>query len=507
MFGKNIITISFFISLSRILGFIRDIIIAKFLGIGLLSDVFFAAFRVPNFFRRIFAEGAFNSAFIPLFIDKNNNQNKEVTKNFVANISAWLLLILWLVVICFQLFMPFLMKVFFPGFFQSAEKSQLLISLSHITIFYLVFIVMVSLLSSILNSINKFAIPSATQLILNLTLIFFITVLGNYFSNYAYSLAWGVFFAGVFQLLFIAFFSYRYCYLFMPQLPKINTDFKIFLKKLVPGLIGANVMQINLLIDSFFASSIVGAVSYLYYADRINQLPLATIGIAISMALLPNIAKKIKAGESEKANHLQNTALEVGLLLAIPASLALTVLAENIVGVLFERGAFNHSETIKVGLALKYYSFGLPAYILVKIFEPTFFARSNTKTPMKIAIFCVLVNILLNCIFAFYNFSYLGIILSSIIASYLNFTLLFYLAWQKKYFHFIEKFWQKIAKILVSAIIMAMILQFCKNYFGNNLWQIWQLAITIIIGFLIYFIFTYATGCFALLKQIAKTNK
>jgi putative peptidoglycan lipid II flippase len=504
MFKKNILTISFFISLSRIFGFIRDILIAKFLGIGLLSDVFFASFRVPNFFRRTFAEGAFNSAFVPLFIDKHSNLGYKESKRFIANISSWLLLILWLVVISFQLFMPFLMKVFFPGFFASPEKSELLINLSRITIFYLVFIAIVSLLSGILNALNKFATASATQLILNLTLIFFITVLGNYFKNYAYALAWGVFTAGLLQLLFISFFSYRCGFLVIPQLPKNNLDFKIFLKKLLPGLIGANVMQINLLIDSIFASSIVGAISYLYYADRINQLPLATIGIAISVALLPNISKKIKTGELEKANNLQNTALEIALFLAIPASLALTILAENIIGVLFERGVFTHQETIKVGLALKYYSFGLPAYILVKIFEPTFFARSNTKTPMKIAIFCVLLNILFNYIFYLYNFGYVGIILASIIASYVNFGLLFFLARQKKYFSVQKNFWQKMIKILFCAIFMASCLYFCQNYFGNNLWQIWQLIFVISIGLLVYFIFAYFIGCFTLLKQLNK---
>lgn len=504
MFAKNIATISFFISLSRIFGFVRDILIAKFLGIGLLSDVFFASFRVPNFFRRTFAEGAFNNAFVPLFIDKHSNLGQEASKKFIANISAWLLLILWLVVICFQLFMPFLMKVFFPGFFESAEKSELLISLSRITIFYLVFIAMVSLFSGILNAVNKFATASATQLILNLTLIFFITVVGKYFYNYAYALAWGVFTAGVLQLLFIGFFSYRCGFLVMPQLPKNNSDFKVFLKKLVPGLIGANVMQINLLIDSIFASAIVGAISYLYYADRINQLPLANIGIAISVALLPNISKKIKTGELEKANKLQNTALEIGLFLALPASLALTILAENIIGVLFERGAFTHHETIKVGLALKYYSFGLPAYILVKIFEPTFFARSNTKTPMKIAIFCVLLNVVFNYIFHLYNFGYVGIILASIVASYINFSLLFFFAYQKKYFSFQQNFWQKIIKILLCAVFMASCLWFCKNYFGNDLWQIWQLALVIVIGLLVYFIFAYIIGCFTLLKQLHK---
>jgi putative peptidoglycan lipid II flippase len=501
MFARNFFTVSFFVSISRILGFVRDILIARFVGIGLLSDVFFAAFRVPNFFRRVFAEGAFNNAFVPIFIDKCQDQIRA--KQFLGNIISWLSVVLLLIIICFQLFMPFLMQIFFPGFFAVAEKGDLLINLSRITIFYLFFIVIFALFASVLNSLDKFAIPAASQLILNLTLIIFMVFFANIFSNYAYCLSWAVFVAGLLQLLCIGFFSYRRGFLVLPKLPQINSDLKLFFRKFLPGIIGANVLQINLLVDSIFASAIAGAVSYLYYADRINQLPLALIGIAIGIALLPSLARKIKENDLQGATKLQNTAIEVAMLLAIPASLALTILAEPIIAVLFERGAFGGNETIQVAKALRYYSIGLPAYILVKIFEPTFFARSNTKTPMFIAIGCVVVNIAFNYIFAYLNFGFVGIILASIIASYLNFICLLLLAIHKQYFRFATNFWRDIFKIMLCALLMAGCLLLLCFYWQQH-WQIWQLFLAIFCGIAVYAFSAYFAGYAKLLKKIKR---
>jgi putative peptidoglycan lipid II flippase len=336
---KSFFTISFFISLSRILGFIRDILIARYVGVSVLSDAFFAAFRLPNFFRRVFAEGAFNSSFVPIFIEKLDNskphhQNQEA-KVFLANIFSILLYSLFIFVIILQIFMPFFMKILFPGFFLDPEKSSLLISFSHITIFYLIFISLVSLYSGILNSINKFAVPASSPIILNSTLILMILLFGKMFPNYGYALSWGVFVAGILQFIFVGFAVYKSGFLVYPKIPKLNPDIRKFFRKLLPGIIGANVMQINLLIDSIFASMITGAVSYLYYADRINQLPLAMIGIAIGIALLPNLSRRIKDGDFQSAIKLQNTALEAGLILVMPATLALTVLSYPIISTLF----------------------------------------------------------------------------------------------------------------------------------------------------------------------------
>lgn len=495
---RNFLTVSFFISISRILGFIRDILIANYIGVSTLSDAFFSAFRLPNFFRRIFAEGAFNSAFVPIFVDKLHDKNERNEKQFAQNIFSWLFYSLFLFTIILQIFMPFAMKILFPGFFSDFEKSQLLINLSRITVFYLLFISLVSLFSGILNSLNKFAVPASSPIILNLTLIASIFVFHSITPNYAYALSWGVFCAGILQFLIIAFFSYRAGFFLYPKLPKLNPptpDVKKFFRKLLPGLVGANVMQINLMVDSIFASMIAGAMSYLYYADRINQLPLAMIGIAINVALLPNLARKIKDQDLIHAISIQNLAIEVGLFLVIPATLALTVISHPIISTLFERGAFKAEQSAIVAKALMFYSFGLPSYVLVKIMEPAFFARGDTKTPMKIAIVCLISNVIFNYIFYTFKLDFIGIILASVLSSYLNLSMLFYLLIKKKFFYFSNDFLKKILRIILPAISMAVSLKTVELFFRTNNYfnKIGQLIFMISVGLMIYFIVSYFT--------------
>ncbi len=503
---RSVFTISFYISISRVLGFVRDILIAQYLGVSMLSDAFFAAFRLPNFFRRVFAEGAFNSAFVPLFIEKMQNKKNEGEELiFVRNIFSLLFFALLIFTIIFQIFMPFFMKIIFPGFFSDPEKSSTLVNLSRITIFYLICISLVSLCSGILNSISKFSVPASSPIILNLTLISSIFILGNLTPNYAYALSWGVFFAGILQFLWLFFFTLKSGFLLYPQIPKFNADIKRFFRKLIPGVIGANVMQINLLIDSIFASSIAGAVSYLYYADRVNQLPLAMIGIAIGIALLPALSRKIKAGENASAITLQNSALEVGLILVIPATLALTVLAYPIISTLFERGKFASNESFAVARALMFYSFGLPSYVLVKVMEPSFFARSNTKTPMKIAFICLINNAVLNVIFYFLELGFVGIVLASVVSTYLNLVLLVTISLRKKYFAFEPKFGEKMLRILIPATLMAISLFVLREYFSQSekFSKIVELITMILLGLLIYFAASYASGS---LNILVKSN-
>ena len=491
---KSVFVISFFISLSRILGFIRDVFIAQYLGAGMMADAFFAAFRLPNFFRRVFAEGAFNSAFVPIFVDKlQANSSEQDAKNFVRNILSLLFLVLLAFVILLQIFMPLAMKLMFFGFSSDPEKFSLLVNLSRITIIYLLFISIVSLFSGVLNSMDKFAAPSSVPIILNGTLIASIFVFGTIVPNIAYALSWGVFCAGVLQLLWLMFFLARAKMLVYPAIPVINSDVKHFFKKLIPGIIGANVMQINLLVDTMIASLISGAVSYLYYADRINQLPLAMIGIAINIALLPSLSKAIKSGDKLQGEKLQNIALEASLILVIPATLALTCLAHLIIEGLFQRGAFGASETDLVAKALMFYSFGLPAYVVVKVLEPGFFARGDTKTPMKIAIVCLINNVVLNLIF-FKPFGYIGIVLASICSSYLNVGLLLLNLTKRDYFAFEQKFLIKLVRIVIPAFFMAAILIFFKNYFANLLSPILNLITTIALGLISYLIASYLSG-------------
>jgi len=501
---RSVFTISFFISLSRILGFARDILIARYLGVSMLSDAFFAAFRLPNFFRRVFAEGAFNSAFVPIFIEKiHNKKTDEDERLFVRNIFSLLLLTLLAFTVIFQIFMPFFMKILFPGFFEDGEKSSMLISLSRITIFYLIFISLVSLLSGVLNSLSKFAVPASSPIILNSTLIASVFIFGPITPNYAYALSWGVFIAGILQFLWLIFFTIKAGYLVYPTWPQINSDIKKFFRKLLPGIVGANVLQINLLIDSIFASMITGAVSYLYYADRINQLPLAMIGIAIGIALLPALSRKIKAEELAEAIKLQNMALEVGLILVVPATLALTVLAHPIISTLFERGAFSANESLSVSKALMFYSFGLPSFVLVKVMEPSFFARGNTKTPMNIAIICLINNAALNAIFYLLDFGFIGIVLASVISSYCNLALLITKLIKKGQFQFEKNFFKKLISIMIPALIMALTLFALREFFEQNdgFNKAIELVTMIASGIIIYFVSSYFSGSLNILLR------
>ncbi len=493
---RSAFIIAFFISISRILGFIRDIIIAKFIGVSFLSDVFFAAFKLPNFFRRVFAEGAFNSSFVPIFVKKlKDNNRKARALVFARNIFSLLFFIVLTLVILMEIFMPFVIMALFPGFKFGSEKFLLLVELSRITIFYLLFISLVSLFSGILNSINKFVASSSVSIILNLTLIASVYLLSDFTKNVAYALSWGVFIAGVLQFFWLLFFIIKERMFIYPTFPKINKDMKIFFKKLIPGVIAANVMQINMFVDTIIASLISGAISYLYYADRINQLPLAMIGIAIGVALLPALSNKIKNHQYDEAIKLQNVALKVGLILVIPAMLALNCLSFEIIQTLFERGKFDHNATIMVSKALFLYSIGLPAFVLVKIFEPSFFARGNTKTPMKIAIICLVANVVLNLIF-FKPFGYLGIILASVLSSYLNLTLMVTQLIKKDYFKFENDFIKNLIQIIIPASFMLIFLIIFKNYFANSqkLNQISELIILITSGLVIYGSISYFVG-------------
>lgn len=501
---RSIFTISFYISLSRILGFVRDILIAQYLGVSMLSDAFFAAFRLPNFFRRVFAEGAFNSAFVPIFIDKLQDKTTDQDeKIFARNVFSILFYLLLIFTLIFQIFMPFFMKILFPGFFADPDKSTLLINLSRITIFYLIFISLVSLCSGILNSLNKFAVPASSPIILNSTLIAAIFIFGSVTPTYAHAFSWGVFVAGILQFLWLFFFTAKSGFLLYPKFPQINSDIKKFFRKLVPGIIGANVMQINLLVDSIFASMISGAVSYLYYADRINQLPLAMIGIAIGIALLPALSRKIKSGENDGAIKLQNMALEVGLILVIPATLALTVLAYPIISSLFERGKFTSDESFFVAQALMFYSFGLPSYVLVKVMEPAFFSRGDTRTPMNIAFICLLNNAILNVAFFALNLGYIGIVLASVFSTYLNLTLLITKLKKGNHFYFERGFFKKLVLILIPSIMMALGLFIMREYFSGDesLNRVVELIIMITAGLAIYFIAAYFSGSLNILLK------
>lgn len=433
LFYRAIATVGGLTFLSRITGFIRDALIAGILGVSGLTDAFFVAFKLPNFFRRFFAEGAFNAAFVPLFSGILVSSGPLIARLYAEKIFALLLVGLTGFVLFFENFMPFAVFLFAPGFETTPERFDLAVALSRITFPYILFISLASLFSGILNSMGRFAAPAGAPIILNLTMIAALLMTLFEWISPGKGLAWAVFFAGILQLgwLWIA------CYFQgMPMklsLPSLTPDAKKLLWLGIPGAISAGVVQVNLFMDMIFASWLpTGSVSYLFYADRLNQLPLGVIGIAISTALLPELSKHVKAGNHKEVHHTQNRALEFALAITLPATVGLIVLSAPLVTLLFERGAFTSHDAQATGYTLSAFAGGLPAYVLVKILSTHFFAHQDTKTPMKVAIAAVCLNFLLNCLLVG-PFSYVGLALSTALSAWFNAltlgALLFFKGW------------------------------------------------------------------------------
>ncbi len=410
--------------LSRVLGFVRDVLIAAYLGAGPVADAFFVAFKIPNFFRRLFAEGAFNAAFVPSFAGLVATKGREAARAFAEDTLGVLLAVLLALVVAAEAGMPWLMSAAAPGFLGDPAKFQLAVDLTRITFPYLLFISLVSLQGGVLNSLERFAAVAATPIILNFCLIGALLGLTRLMPTAGHALAWGVALAGAAQFLWLAVALARAGLpLGLPR-PRLTPQVRRLLKLMLPAALGSGVVQVNLLIDVVIASLLpTGAVSYLYYADRIYELPLGVIGIAIGTALLPLLARQVRRGEHDAALHTQNRALEAALLLTLPAAVALVVIAEPIIGVLFERGAFDRVAVAATAAALAAYALGLPAYVLIKVLTPCFYAREDTATPVKIAILAVIANTAI-ALALLRPLAYVGIALATAAAAWLNAALL-----------------------------------------------------------------------------------
>ena len=374
---------------SRVLGFIRDIMVAGLLGSGAIADAFFVAFRFPNLFRRLFGEGAFNAAFIPLFSRKLVTEGREAAVRFAQEAMSGLLFVLVLLSAILMISMPWLMQFIAPGFAGDKEKFDLAIVLTQIAFPYLTCMSLVALLSGVLNSIEKFVESSAVSIVLNLTLIAAILIamaLGyRNDANAGHVMAWGVFAAGILQLLLLVYGAWRNGVMSRLVRPVWNEDIKRLVTLGVPGVIAGGITQINILIGTIIATLQNGAVSQLYYADRIYELPLAIIGIAIGVVLLPEVSRALRANDQEAVARAQNRSLEFAMLLTVPSAVALAVIATPIVRVLFERGAFSPADTFATASALSIFALGLPAFVLIKVLSPSYFAREDTRTPMRYA--------------------------------------------------------------------------------------------------------------------------
>ncbi|MDA0368136.1 MAG: murein biosynthesis integral membrane protein MurJ [Proteobacteria bacterium] len=461
--ARAIATIGSYTLLSRILGFVRDILVAAILGTGLVADAVFVAFKLPNFFRRLFAEGAFNAGFVPMFSGILERDGKAAAQAFAEQALAVLLATLFIFVTAVQIAMPLAMYGLAPGFIDEPEKFDLTVTLTRLTFPYLLFISLVSLAGGILNSVGRFAAVAATPILLNVTLIAFLGLGARNFATPGHALAWGVAVAGVIQFVWVASALARAGYRLRLPRPRLTPRVRELLWLMLPAAVGAGVVQINLLTDIIIASLLPeGSISFLYFADRVNQLPLGVIGIAVGTALLPLLSRQVAAGDTAGAADSQNRAIEVALFLTLPATAALVVLAPAVVSVLFERGAFDSTASQATAFALIGYVVGLPAYVLIKVLTPGYFARKDTRTPVRIAIIAMIVNLCLNLILI-WPLAHVGLALATALAAWLNVALLADGLRRRGHLHLDPRLRRRLVRTVGVTVVMALALWFARD--------------------------------------------
>ena len=498
---------SFFTIISRILGYLRDILIAIFLGASILADAFFVAFRLPNTFRRLFAEGTFNAAFIPSY-SSVKIENKKKGKKFADDVLSSLLIILLFIVTIVEIFTPYLIYIIAPGFIEDQLKFNLTVELTRITFPFLLFVSLSSFFAGILNSNNKFAAAAAAPVILNIVMITSLTYSYIQELDYVKQLSYGVTLAGIIQLLFLIYVTKKF------YKPKLNFSFnfsnkvRFFFKKLLPSILSSGVTQINILVGTIIASFQAGAVSYLYYADRVYQINLAIAGIAVGTVSLPALSKAFKTKNFKKISNIQNKSFELSLLFSIPASFGLILASNEIVNSLFGYGSFSVKDIKMTAAALTFFGYGVPAFALIKILSNFFFARDNTKTPFYISIFIVFLNILIS-VSLFNKIGFIIIPIATSISTWVGVLIYVYLLNSKKILLIKNQLMTNFIKILISTIIMSSILLFSLDKFANyldysyNYKAIYLISIVSFVG-MFYLLSCYLLGILKLKNY--KTN-
>ncbi len=458
--GRAVASIGGFTMLSRIAGFVRDVITAAVLGAGPVADAFLIAFKLPNFFRRLFAEGAFNQAFVPLFAGALHEGGKEAALRFAREAQAALLTVLLPLFALMMIFMPWVVAALAPGIYDEPGTYRLAIELSRITFPYLLFISLVSLQGAVLNSLDRFAHAAAAPIILNLTLIAAALGLTALVPTAGHALAWGVFAAGMLQYLWLAIACSRAGMGLSPLLPRFSPRVRSLLLLAMPAALGSGLQQINSMLDVVWASFLpTGSIAYLYYADRINQLPLGVVGVAIGTALLPLLSRQIKAGNTDAALANQNRAIEFALLLTLPATAGLIALHEPIIRILFQRGAFDAAATVATADALAAFAVGLPAFVLIKVLIPGFSARHDTKTPLYIVAGSIAANVGLNLVLIG-PLQHVGIALASSISGWLNVGLMGFILHRRGHLKSDSQLRTRLPRLLVAAIVMGLAVGF-----------------------------------------------
>jgi len=456
-FIKAMATVGGLTFLSRILGFIRDTLTAIIMGAGPLADAFFVALKLPNLFRRISAEGAFSVAFIPLFSQSIEQDGKDESLRMSRNMMGFMALILCVFVALGLVTMPYIIRAIAPGFDVGGDRYLSAWALSSITFPYLLFISMAALLGGVMNTVGRFGVYALLPSLFNMCLIgvlVFNDVVGD---TPAEALAIGVLVAGIVQFLWIFIYAGKHGWLVYPTWPRLTPKVKRLFVLMLPGIVGAGVYHLNIFADMIIASFLSeGSISYLYYADRLQQLPLGVVGIAVGTALLPLLSRSLVAEKYDEANQYFNRAIEACLFFALPAAVALMIAAKPIIASLFNYGEFTSHDTHVTSMVLTCYALGLPLYIVAKVFQSACFARQDTKTPVKISMICAVVNIIFGLILSQY-IGVAGIALATSLSGVIQIALLFKVMRGTKTISFDHRLKVNSVKIAIACAVMAVV--------------------------------------------------
>ena len=489
---KALATISSMTLLSRILGFVRDFVIARTFGAGLATDAFFVAFRLPNLLRRMFAEGAFSQAFVPILSEYKNRRGDDDTRVMISHVATLLGLAVFAVTAVGTLAAPLLIYISAPGFSEDPQKFDLTVELTRITFSYILFISLTSLAAGVLNTWNRFAIPAFTPVLLNLSMIGIALFAAPYFDPPIKALAWAVFLGGALQLLLQLPFLQRIGMLprftFTLHDPGVNR----ILKLMGPALIGVSVAQISLVINTIFASFLPhGSVSWLYYADRLMEFPAGMLGVALGTILLPSLSKFHSQNQSAEFSALLDWGLRLTFILTLPAALSLAILAVPLLATLFKHGAFSAEDVMQTRNALVAYSIGLVGLILVKVLAPGYYSRQDVRTPVRIALVTLAATQLMNLAFII-PLRHAGLALSIGLASCLNAGLLFRGLRQRR-IYVAQPGWRRfVARLAVALTALGLVIWFAAG--ADTLWlhlspsqRVLRLTSVVVVGVAVYF--------------------
>lgn len=458
---KFVLSVSLWTLISRILGYIRDVAIAFYLGASIFNDAFIIALRLPNMFRNIFAEGALNNVFIPIFSKKLKNDNKEAM-NFAANIQIILIIALLICSAIIMYNMSYVIKFLARGYANNSQLIDLATQLGLISFPYIIFISLTAFYGGISNSLGSFIPFALAPIIMNLTLIGFICF-GQTQLEKTYWLTISLPIAGIIEMLWLIYFVHRKTGGIKLKFPNINPDTKIFFSKFASSLVGSGIAQINLIISTTIGSFTVSGISYLYFADRIYQLPLALIGTAIATVILPELSKKFAKSQMQKFRFIEHKASIFIFYTTVPCVFILSIMSSDIIKLLFEHGAFNEEATYHTAVVLKIFALGLPMYCYMKVFTSSFYSMGDVKTPVKIAAFSLLINALISFLLL-YKFQHVAVAIASVTTAYVSTFIMGYILYKRNLYTIFSKAVVIKLKILLSCVIMSLMVLLLREF-------------------------------------------